>query len=263
MLRPAAAAAQRSEHPAGSQAHSPMRPAIWADAPDNSRSGLRVVEARCLDGEAGGAQDTAPPPGIRKSARAVHQTFHRRGLDAPSAASPAAQVGAAAVRQRSAAAPAAAAAAAAAAPGEGSTAEQGRLCGALVPPQGAVHPARGGFGGSRHALDHRKTSAAVAVTPPRRCGTNRTCIPRSASTSWGTLLHSSRKGNCFTTPDLGAFCACIRALITPRLAREYGRPVRLSCHITPPDSTCHDSDHHLAFPHRCPAATSCGLQHTF
>ena len=43
-----------------------MRPAIWADASDDSRNGLWVVESRWLDGEAGGAQGAAPPPGSRK-----------------------------------------------------------------------------------------------------------------------------------------------------------------------------------------------------
>ena len=43
-----------------------MRPGIWANAPDDPRSGLRVVEARWLDREAGGAQGAAPPAGSRK-----------------------------------------------------------------------------------------------------------------------------------------------------------------------------------------------------
>ena len=51
---------QRSQQPADSHPHSPMRPAIWADAPDDPRSGLRVLKARWLEGEAGGAQGAAP-----------------------------------------------------------------------------------------------------------------------------------------------------------------------------------------------------------
>ena len=43
-----------------------MRPVIWTDGPDEPRSGLRVVKARWLDGEAGGAQGAAPPAGSRK-----------------------------------------------------------------------------------------------------------------------------------------------------------------------------------------------------
>ena len=55
---------QRSQHPADSHPHSRMRPPIWAGAPDDPRSGLRVIEARWLDGGGGGAQGATPSAGV-------------------------------------------------------------------------------------------------------------------------------------------------------------------------------------------------------
>ena len=49
--------------------------------------------------------------------------------------------------------------------GEGPTAEQGSHCGALMPPRGPVHAARGRGGGTPHTLEHSSSSAAAAVTP--------------------------------------------------------------------------------------------------
>ena len=43
-----------------------MRPAICTDAPDDPRSGLRVIEARWLNGKTGGAQGATPSAGNRK-----------------------------------------------------------------------------------------------------------------------------------------------------------------------------------------------------
>ena len=73
---------------------------------------------------------------------------------------------------------------------EGTTAEQGSLYGALKLPLGA---ARRGGGGTPHALDHRSSRAAAAVTPPRRCGTHNMALHRAllAKTAAAPLLQKN------------------------------------------------------------------------
>ena len=74
-----------------------MRPGTRADAPDNSSNGLRIIVARGLTGKQAGLRGRS----CRQPQGGCARPLHRRDLDAPSAAPPAVQAGAAAVGQRS------------------------------------------------------------------------------------------------------------------------------------------------------------------
>ena len=65
VLQTATTAAQQSGT-SGQPSRQLPAAAIWGDAPDRPRSGLRLTDAKCLDGEAGGVQDAAPPAGSRE-----------------------------------------------------------------------------------------------------------------------------------------------------------------------------------------------------
>ena len=74
---------QRIKDPADSHPYGPCGPTIWAYTPDDSGSGLRVIEPLWLYGEGGRSGDSAL---CRQPQEVQARPLHRCGLDAPSAA---------------------------------------------------------------------------------------------------------------------------------------------------------------------------------